>query len=119
MRFVPTLVHGVADYIVGIGMILLAFISDADGAGFWVFLLFGLFAIIYSLLTDYELGWKPVLTMPAHLALDAAFALVMLAVPFVFTLPELLAWASWAIGLMAAALVATTRMAPANRTHAG
>jgi hypothetical protein len=34
MRFVPTLVHGVADYIVGIGMILLAFVSDAEEAGF-------------------------------------------------------------------------------------
>jgi hypothetical protein len=114
MRFVPTLVHGVADYIVGIGMILLAFVSDAEEVGFWVFLLLGLFAVIYSLLTDYELGWKPILTMPTHLAFDAGFALVMLALPFVFTLPEILAWASWVIGLMAAALVATTRMAPAR-----
>ncbi|TDK36852.1 hypothetical protein E2F50_08040 [Rhizobium deserti] len=118
MRFVPTLVHGVADYIVGIGMILLAFISGTEGSGFWAFILFGLLAIIYSLLTDYELGWKPVLTVPAHLALDAVFAVVMLVLPFVVTLSELLAWVSWVIGFMAAALVTTTRMAP-NRTHAG
>lgn len=110
MRFVPTLVHGIADYIVGVGMIALAFLAGADGIGFYAFLLLGAFAIVYSLATDYELGWKPVLTMPAHLALDAAFAAVMLLMPLIFALPPLLAWASGLIGLMAAVLVATTKM---------
>jgi type III secretory pathway component EscS len=48
--------------------------------------------------------------MPAHLALDAAFAAVMLLMPLIFSLPPLLAWASGLIGLMAAVLVATTKM---------
>ena len=110
MRFVPTLVHGIADYVVGIGMIALAFLSGTDGIGFYAFLLLGGFAIVYSLATDYELGWKPVLTMPAHLALDAGFALVMLLMPLIFALPPLLAWACGLIGVMAAVLVATTKM---------
>ena len=110
MRFVPTLVHGIADYAVGIGMIVLAFISGAEGAGFYTFLILGAFAIVYSLMTDYELGWMPYLTMPAHLALDAGFVVVMFLMPLVLTLPPLLFWASLAIGAMAAALVATTRV---------
>ena len=110
MRFVPTLVHGIADYAVGAGMILLAFIAGDGGIGFFAFLLLGLVAMLYALATDYELGWKPILTMPAHLALDAVFAVVMLALPLLFSLPVLLVWASIAIAFMAALLVATTRM---------
>jgi hypothetical protein len=115
MRFIPTSVHAVADYLVGFGMILLAFISGAEGAGFAAFVLLGLLAVVYALMTDYELGWKPYLTMPTHLALDAVFAVVMLLLPLVVTLPPLLATASLVIAVMAMVLVATTRMRPRNR----
>lgn len=110
MRFVPTLIHGIADYLVGAGMILLAFATGATGAGFVAYLLLGLLAIAYALATDYELGWKPLLSMPAHLAVDAGFAAVMLVLPLVFTLPPLLDGVSVAIALMAALLVATTKL---------
>jgi hypothetical protein len=110
MRFVPTLVHGIADYVVGFGMILLAFVSGAEGPGFAAYLLLGLFAIVYAMVTDYELGWKPLLTMPAHLALDAAFAVAMLVLPLVFMLPPVLMWTSVVIAFMAGVLVATTKM---------
>lgn len=110
MRFIPQSLHGVADYLVGVGMILLAFVSGAEGPILWIFPLLGVLAIVYSLLTDYPLGWKPWLTMPAHLAVDAVFAVVMLALPAVFAMPVLLVWASLGIGLAAAFLLATTRM---------
>eukprot|EP00913_Durusdinium_trenchii_P021283 g19996.t1 len=110
MRFIPTVIHGLADYAVGIGMILLAFAAGAEGAGFAAFVGLGGFAVAYALLTDYELGWKPYLTMPTHLAIDAGFALAMLLLPVLVTLPALLGWISVAIGLVAAFLVMTTRM---------
>lgn len=109
MRFVPTLVHGIADYAVGLGMIMLAFISGAEGAAFALFILLGTFAILYALATDYELGWKPYLTMPAHLVLDGVFAMAMLGLPLVLPMPMLLVWSSLAIGVMALFLVVTTR----------
>jgi hypothetical protein len=110
LRFIPQSLHGVADYLVGIGMILLAFLSGAEGPIVWIFLLLGIFAIVYSLVTDYPLGWKPLLTMPTHLAVDAGFAVVMLALPLIFSMPVLLVWVSLGIGVAAAFLVATTRM---------
>jgi type III secretory pathway component EscS len=48
--------------------------------------------------------------MPTHLALDASFAAVMLILPLVVAMPMPLVWISVVIGLMAAFLVATTRM---------
>ena len=110
MRFVPTFLHGIADYVVGLGMVLLAFVSGAEGPGFAAYLALGLFAIVYALLTDYELGWRPILTMPAHLAFDAGFAVAMLLLPIVFTLPVMLVWTSFIIAFMAGVLVATTKM---------
>ncbi|CAD7057216.1 hypothetical protein RHAB21_01087 [Pseudorhizobium halotolerans] len=110
MRFVPTFLHGIADYVVGLGMVLLAFASGAEGPGFAAYLALGLFAIVYALLTDYELGWRPILTMPAHLAFDAGFAVAMLLLPIVFTLPVMLVWTSVIIAFMAGVLVATTKM---------
>ncbi len=110
MRFVPTLVHAIADYVVGVGMVVLAWFGGASGAGFYAFLILGVIAVCYSLVTDYELGWRPYLSMPGHLAVDAGFAVIMLLLPLLVTLPTLLAFASVAIGLMAAILVATTRM---------
>ncbi|HEV7433292.1 MAG TPA: hypothetical protein VGO22_00220 [Pseudorhizobium sp.] len=110
MRFVPTLVHGIADYLVGTVMIVLALVVGVGGIGFYAFLILGAFAVLYALVTDYELGWKPLLSMPAHLALDAVFALVMLVLPLILVLPTLLFWTSIVIGVMAAFLVVTTRM---------
>lgn len=110
MRFVPTLVHGVADYTVGLGMIVLAVLGGAQGAVLAVFVLLGGFAVLYALITDYELGWKPYLTMPTHLAIDGGFAVVMLLLPLILTMPALLLGASLAIGVTALVLVATTRL---------
>ncbi|MCK8782619.1 hypothetical protein M0654_21865 [Rhizobium sp. NTR19] len=114
MRFIPTSVHGIADYLVCLGMIILAFVAGAQGAGFAAFVILGVFGILYSLFTDYELGWKSYLSMPAHLALDAGFAVVMLVLPFLVDLPPMLHRSSFVIAVLAAVLVLTTRMQPGS-----
>ena len=68
-------------YAVCFGIIAPAFVSEVAGAALHGLILLGLFAIAYGFLTDSELGWKPVLTMPAHLALAA-----MLLLPLLFPL---------------------------------
>jgi hypothetical protein len=112
VRFIPTSIHGIADYLVCIGMFVLAFAAGVEGAGAVAFVILGAFGILYSLMTDYELGWKSYLSMPAHLALDAGFAVIMLLLPLVLDLPPLLYRASFLIAVLAAVLVATTRMHP-------
>jgi hypothetical protein len=110
VRFIPKAIHGVADYLVGLVLILVALLAPLTGAMSLIYGLLGLFAIVYALLTDYPLGWKPILTMPTHLVLDAAFCIVMFALAAFAPLPEPLVWLSAVIGAMAAFCVATTRM---------
>ncbi len=58
MRFIPTRVHGLLDYVVG--MLLIAapwvFNFDRGGAETWVPVALGVGALVYSLFTDHELG---------------------------------------------------------------
>ena len=86
MRFVPTRVHGVVDYIVGVILIVAPFVLGfADGsAAQWVPIALGIAAILYSLVTDYEWGLVRLLPMPGHLALDAASGVLMAASPWLF-----------------------------------
>jgi hypothetical protein len=81
MRFIPTMLHGVADYLVGIlvvGLPLFLGLHDTPRA---VLVALGIIVILYSLATDYELGAVRFLKIRFHLLLDALFGVAMLVSP--------------------------------------
>lgn len=86
MRFIPTYVHGVMDY--GLGLLLIAapwiFQFADNGPETWIPVILGAGVIAYSLFTDYELGAVHALSMPVHLGLDAAGGLLLAASPWLF-----------------------------------
>ncbi|HEY9488916.1 MAG TPA: SPW repeat protein [Chryseosolibacter sp.] len=86
MRFLPTKVHGVLDYLMGILLIASPWIFDfARGeAETWVPVILGSAVIIYSLLTDYELGLSRNISMSTHLALDLWSGILLAASPWLF-----------------------------------
>src|SRR5678815_5132863 len=71
MRFIPTKVHGVMDYIMGILLIASPWLFDFNRGGMetWIPVILGVGALVYSVMTDYELGLTRTLTMPTHLSL--------------------------------------------------
>ena len=85
MRIIPTRVHGVMDYLMGAVLIiapwLLRFRPDPES---WVPIAVGAGALVYSLLTRYELGVYGLIPMPVHLGLDAVSGLFLLASPWLF-----------------------------------
>jgi hypothetical protein len=74
VRIIPTQIHGVLDYATG-GTLLsapkLLALGDAPASA-RVLRLAGGGAVLYSMLTDYELGAVKLLPMPVHLVLDTA-----------------------------------------------
>lgn len=90
MRFLPTKIHGVLDYLVGILLLSLPWILgfDQQGAQKWVPVILGAGAIIYSLLTRYEWGAVNFFSMKTHLALDFLSGVFLAASPWIFGFAE-------------------------------
>ncbi len=86
MRVIPTRIHGFLDY--GVALLLIVspwILGFADGgAEQWVLVALGIFVIVYSLVTDYELSVARMLSMPAHLGLDIAGGAVLALSPWLF-----------------------------------
>lgn len=87
MKFLPTSVHGVLDYLVGVALILAPTIfgfSDVGGAAVLIPQVLGAALIVYSLLTNYEWGVYKVLPMSYHLVVDFLAAAFLAASPWLF-----------------------------------
>lgn len=90
MRFISTKAHGVMDYLMGILLIASPWLFDfaRDGAETWVPVILGVGVIIYSLLTDYELGVSRTISMSTHLTLDLLSGIFLAASPWIFGFNE-------------------------------
>ena len=86
MRIIPTRIHGILDYLIGLVLIAAPWLFDfADGgAEQWVPIILGAGLILYSLITDYELGAVHILPMRYHLMLDIVGGAVLAVSPWVF-----------------------------------
>jgi SPW repeat len=86
----PTRIHGILDYLMGALLIaspwLLGF-ADNEGAR-WVPVGLGIFLLLYSLLTDYELGAVRKLQMPVHLMLDFVGGVALAVSPWLLGFDE-------------------------------
>ena len=114
MRFLPTRIHGMIDYLTGALLIALPWlVGFADGGvAQWLPVFLGAGAILYSILTDYELGLARALPMPAHLVLDAMSGLLFIVSPWLFGLEGTPAWLFPALGLFEVAVSLVTQTEP-------
>lgn len=114
MRFMTTRMHGMADYLVGIVLIIAPYIFGfADGsAAQWIPQILGVGAIVYSLLTDYELGAMRVIPMPVHLGIDFMSGLLLLASPWLFGFADRVYWPHVIFGLIEIGASLTTQTRP-------
>ena len=90
MRFLPTRVHGVLDYLMGILLIASPWLFDfaRGGAETWVPVVLGVGAILYSMMTNYELGLSKNISMSSHLTLDLLSGIVLAISPWLFGFAE-------------------------------
>ncbi|MBP3978508.1 SPW repeat protein [Microbacterium sp. BLY] len=87
MRFIPTKVHGVLDYVVGIALIAAPWLfgfADKGGAPVVIPIVLGVGLIVYSLFTKYEWGPFGLIPMPVHLVFDIVASLFLALSPWLF-----------------------------------
>jgi hypothetical protein len=127
IRFIPSGIHAYFDYIGGIVLIAAPFIFgfyNMGGPAVIIPMVLGVGLILYSLLTDYELGIPALKFIPMwlHLVLDFVASAFLALSPFIFGfytytpnvwLPHLIA----GIGVIGLVLVSQTR-SPAARKRA-
>jgi hypothetical protein len=116
MRFIPTRVHGVLDYLTAGVLIaapsMLGF--RKNGMQTWLPIALGVGTVGYSLLTDYELGLFKIIPMPVHLALDAANGALLAASPWLFGFAEEVSAPHLGLGLFEIAVTASSQSTPAR-----
>ena len=78
------------DYLVGALLIAAPWLFDfaEGGAETWVPVALGVSALMYSLMTDYELGLTRTISMRTHLTLDLLSGLLLAASPWIFGFAE-------------------------------
>jgi len=83
---VPTRVHGFVDYPASVLLAVLPWLSGfaRGGAETWILVLVGVGGLLYSALTDYELGLVRRLPMATHLLLDGLAGALLAASPWLF-----------------------------------
>jgi hypothetical protein len=128
IRFIPTGVHAYFDYVGGIGLLAAPFVFgfySVGGAAVIIPMVLGIGLILYSLLTNYELGLPGVKFIPmwVHLTLDFVAAAFLALSPFLFGfinqapnawLPHIVA----GVGVILLVLVSQTRYQPKVRALA-
>lgn len=118
MRFIPTRIHGIVDYLTGGLLIVMPWLFGfaQGGAETWVPVILGAGVILYSLLTDYELGMAKTLSMSAHLWLDALGGLFLAVSPWLFGFADFVYWPHLIIGIFEVFAAFTTHKVPSYKT---
>jgi hypothetical protein len=123
MRFLPSRVHGVIDYLWGIALLATPWLfgfADVTAAK-WLAVVFGVGAILYSLVTDYELGALRILPMTLHLGLDGLAGAFLAVSPWLFGFADRVFWPHLLFGLfsvVASLITRTDVMQPTGRQSA-
>jgi hypothetical protein len=116
MQLIPTRVHGMLDYLVGALLIAAPWLFDFHSGGpeTWVPVVLGAGVILYSMFTNYELGFVRLLPMPTHLMLDLGSGLLLAASPWLFGFSDRV-WAPHLIvGLIEIGTALMTKRVPAH-----
>jgi len=122
MKFIEPRVHGFIDYFIGILLVVGPTLFNFENA-IEVFIptLFGVIEITFSLLTRYEFGLFPVMSMRQHVRLDMITGALLAASPWIFGFSDLM-WQPYVVlgGFqMMVALFTNTHSHRRNHRHHG
>ena len=116
MRFVPTRVHGVVDWIMAPLLIALPWIFGfaQGGVEMWVPVALGIVGLIVTFFTDHEFGIVRKIPMIGHLWVDGLSGLLLAASPWLFGFSDFVWIPHLVLGLTEFAAALITRTEPSH-----
>jgi hypothetical protein len=122
MKIISTKTHGILDYLMGLVLIASPWIFGfADGtAAQWIPVILGAGALVYSLMTNYELGVVKTIPMKTHLMLDMGAGALLAVSPWLFGFADRVSTPHVVLGILelgAALMTRTSPTASANARH--
>lgn len=114
---IPTRIHGILDYIVGLFLLASPWLLDfhQSGTATSVVIVLGGGALLYSLFTDYEAGVVKRIPMPVHLGLDAFNGVLLAVAPWLFGFSETIWKPHLILGLLEVGVVLLSHRHPPYR----
>lgn len=119
MKFIDTKTHGYMDYLMGVFLIAAPWIFNLDpGAPEGIILIvLGAMAIIYSLITRYEMGMAKIISMKTHLTLDVLSGILLAASPWLFGFADRVYLPHLILGIIEILAGLMTKTNPVNTEH--
>ena len=116
-RFVPTRVHGVANWLLGALLVALAFVLSLDRGGpeGWLPMALGTTGLVVTFFTDHEFGVVRKIAMPMHLLVDGLAGALLAASPWLLGFSDRVWIPHLVLGLTEFAAALVTRLQPADR----
>lgn len=117
MKIISTKLHGILDYVVGSMLVVVPFLvfKDYSSPEFLVPAILGASTLVYSLMTNYELGAVKKIPMLTHLSLDTLSGIFLAASPWLFDFEMRIFWPYLLVGAMEVLIVTLSSMRPYYR----
>ena len=118
MKIISTKAHGYIDYLMGALLIALPWLLNFNrgGAETWVPVCLGISTILYSLMTNYEVGLIRVFSMKTHLVLDGISGVLLATSPWLFNFNDYVSTPHVVLGIMELLAVMMTQSVVGERT---
>ena len=118
MKIISTKTHGILDYLMGVLLIASPWIFGFanGGAEQWIPIILGAGALLYSMMTDYELGVFKTLSMKTHLNIDLMSGIFLAASPWIFGFSDRVSTPHLILGLLEIGASLMTRTTPYEST---
>jgi len=110
MKIIDRKTHGYLDYLVGVLLVISPWLFGfyEGGSESWVVILLGAGTLLYSLITDYELGLIGIIPMKSHLRIDLISGIFLAASPWLFGFSEDIFWPHVVFGIVEILVVILT-----------
>lgn len=107
---IDTKTHGYIDYLMGLLLVAIPLLfAVPDGAATTLLIVLGAGTILYSLMTDYEVGLIRILPMKVHLGIDLIAGLLLIAAPWLFGFYDEIIWPFLVLGFFEVGVTLMTK----------